>query len=70
MMRITVCRNTGRVQTMVMRALDNEERRLVVSVPWDQHPAVTLATVRDQLTEEEEVELRAALGLDVPPEPA
>jgi hypothetical protein len=68
--RITVCRNTGRVQTIVMRALDDNERRLVVSVPWDQHPAVTMATVRDQLTPEEEVELRTALGLDQPPEPA
>jgi hypothetical protein len=69
-MRITVCRNTGRVQTIVMRALDDNERRLVVSVPWDQHPAVTLATIRDQLTEQEEVELRAALGLDQPPDTA
>jgi hypothetical protein len=69
-MRITVCRNTGRVQTVVMRALDDNERRLVVSVPWDQPAVVTLAKVRDQLTEQEEVELRAALGLDLPPEPA
>jgi hypothetical protein len=65
-MRITLCRNTGRVQTIVMRALDNDERRLVVSVPWDQPAVVTLAKVRDQLTEQEEVELRAALGLDQP----
>jgi hypothetical protein len=69
-MRITLCRNTGRVQTIVMRALDNDERRLVVSVPWDQDPTITMAKVRDQLTEEEEVELRTALGLDLPPDTA
>jgi hypothetical protein len=69
-MKITVCRNTGRVQTIVMRALDSDERRLIVSIPWDQHPAVTLATIRDQLTEQEETELRTALGLDLPPDTA
>ncbi len=69
-MRITVCRNTGRVQTTVMRALDSDERRLIVSIPWDQHPTVTLATIRGQLSEQEETELRQVLGLDVPPEPA
>jgi len=68
--RITVCRNTGRVQTTVMRALDSEERRLIVSIPWDQHPAVTLAKVRGELTEQEETELRQVLGLDRPPESA
>jgi hypothetical protein len=69
-MRVTVCRNTGRVQTIIMRALENEERRLIVSCPWDQDAVVTLSLVRDQLTEQEEVELRQALGLDLPPDTA
>jgi hypothetical protein len=65
-MRVTVCHNTGRVQTTVMRALDSDERRLIVSIPWDQPPTVTLATIRGQITQEEEVELRRAFGLDTP----
>ncbi len=69
-MRVTVCRSTGRVQTMVMRALDSDERRLIVSIPWDQPGLVTMAAVRDQLTEQEEIELRQTLGLDQPPESA
>jgi hypothetical protein len=64
--KITVCRSTGRVRTTVLRTLDDDQRRLVVSIPWDQHPTVTLAAVRDQLTEEEAAELRAAFGLDRP----
>jgi len=55
---------------MVMRALDSDERRLIVSIPWDQPGLVTMAAVRDQLTEQEEIELRQTLGLDQPPESA
>ncbi len=62
-MKITICRSTGRVQTTVMRSLDSDQRRLIVSIPWDQPPTVTLATIRDQLTPEEHAEVAAAFGL-------
>ncbi len=63
-MRVTLSYGTDRHEVALVRVLDLDERRLHVAIPWDEHPAVTLATVRDQLTEQEETELRRALGLD------
>lgn len=67
-MKITVCRSTGRVATTVLRGLDGDERRLIVSTPWEQPPAETLALLADQLTTEEAAEVAAAFGIS-PQEP-
>lgn len=69
-MRVTVSYATDRLEVALVRVLDLDQRRLHVAIPWDQHPAVTLASIRDQLSEAEEVAVREALGLDQPPEPA
>jgi hypothetical protein len=65
-MQVTISYGTDRHEVALVRVLDLDQRRLHVAIPWDEHPAVTLATIRDRLTPEEEVELRAALGLDLP----
>jgi len=65
-MRITVCRSTERVTATVMRSMDGDQRRLIVSVPWRQRPIDTYQAVRDQLTHEEAQALAAAFDLDRP----
>jgi hypothetical protein len=65
-MRVTICRSIDRVATTVMRELDGEQRRLIVSVPWRQQPTDTYMAVRDQLTHEEAAALAAAFDLDQP----
>jgi len=64
--RITVCRSTDRTRVTVMRFLDDDQRRLIVSVLWTQQPTDTYRAVRDQLTSEEAAELAAAFDLHQP----
>ncbi len=66
-MRITVCRNTGRVNTTVLRSLDDDGRRLIISIPWQQPPAETLRAIADQLTSEEAAEVARAFGIEEGP---
>jgi hypothetical protein len=63
-MRVIVCQSTGRVRTIIMRGLVDDERRLTISTPWQQPPAETLAAIADQLTTEEAAEVARAFGLD------
>jgi hypothetical protein len=62
-MRVTACYSTGRTQTGLLRGLDGDERRIVISCPWGQDPARTVAAIWDQLTPAEQVEVAEAFGL-------
>jgi hypothetical protein len=62
-LRVTVCYSTGRTRTTVLRSLDDDQRRLIISVPWGQPATTTLAAIADQLTEAEQAEVAAAFGL-------
>lgn len=62
-MRISVAYSTGRTETSVTRALDGQRRRLIISCPWGQPPARTVAAVWNQLTAEEQAEVAQAFGL-------
>jgi hypothetical protein len=54
-----------------MRTLDNDERRLIISTPWDQPDATTIAAIWNQLTPQEQREVALAFGLDpIPPDEA
>src|SRR6266567_4764546 len=59
-MRITVSRSTDRTTTHLMRSLDDDERRLIISTPWDQPDAKTIGLIWNQLTEEEQRVVAAA----------
>jgi len=61
--RVTACYSTGRTQTGLLRGLDGEQRRIVISCPWGQDPARTVAAIWDQLTPAEQTEVAAAFGL-------
>ena len=69
-MRVTLCRSTYRTTTTVMRELDDDQQRIIISVPWRQSDRETFAAVADQLTEQEAAAVAEAFGLDRPPEPA
>ncbi len=62
-MRVTACYSTGRTQTGLLRGLDGDQRRIVISCPWGQDPARTVAAIWNQLTPAEQVEVAAAFGL-------
>jgi hypothetical protein len=47
--------------------LDGERRTLVIMAPWGQPIARTVAAIWNQLTQDEQVEVAAAYGLDQPP---
>jgi hypothetical protein len=64
-MRIVVCYNTGRTSVEVMRSLEHDQRRLIISAPWQQPRAATLAAIADQLTDEEAAEVARAFGVDL-----
>jgi hypothetical protein len=64
--KVTVCRSTGRTRTDVMRGLDDDERRLVISTPWDQPPAKTIAAVWDRLSPEEQHAVADVFNLPAP----
>lgn len=61
-----MCRSTDRTAATVLRELDGEERRLIVSVPWAQRPIETYQAVRPLLSREEAEALAAAFDLDPP----
>jgi hypothetical protein len=61
--RVTVCYATDRTRVDVMRTLENDRRRLIISAPWGQRPAETLAAVADRLTTQEAAEVARAFGL-------
>jgi hypothetical protein len=63
-MRISVSYNTGRTETSASRLLDGQRRTLVIQAPWRQPPAQTVASVWNQLTEQEQREVVEAFGLD------
>jgi hypothetical protein len=65
-MRITVSRSTGATRTDIMRGLDDDERRLIITTPWDQPDAKTIGAVWNLLTAEEQREVAAAFGLPAP----
>jgi hypothetical protein len=70
-MRITVSRSTGATRTDIMRGLDDDERRLIITTPWDQPDSKTLGLIWNQLVPEEQREVALAFGLDpIPPEEA
>lgn len=63
-MRITVTYSTGRTETSVLRELDGQRRRLIISCPWGQPPARTVAAIWGQLSDDEQRELAEAFGLN------
>jgi hypothetical protein len=65
-MKVIVCYSAGHVETLVMRGLVDDERRLILAVPWSQPPSTTLAAVRDRLTDEEAAEVARLFGLGRP----
>jgi hypothetical protein len=65
-MRITVSRSTGATRTDIMRGLDDDERRLIITTPWDQPDATTIAAIWNQLTPVEQAEVSKAFGLGEP----
>jgi hypothetical protein len=67
--RLIITYSTGRTTTGMMRGLVNGERRIIVSCPWRQPAAVTLAEIADRLTAEEMAVVRTAFGLGEPESP-
>ncbi len=65
-MRVTVSRSTGATRTDIARSLDDDERRLIISTPWDQPDAKTIGLIWNQLTEEEQRVVAAAFNLPAP----
>ncbi len=55
-----------RDEVTVMRVLDGERRRLAILCRFGQSLAEVYAAVADQLTDDEQVEVAAAFGLDQP----
>jgi hypothetical protein len=62
--RITTSYSTGRTETGVLRYLDGERRTLVIMAPWGQPVDRTIAAIWNQLTTDEQTEVRVAFGLD------
>jgi hypothetical protein len=60
-MRATISYSTERVRPVVVRVLDLDQRRVHVSVPWDETVPATLAAVRDLLDDDEYEAVRAVL---------
>jgi hypothetical protein len=69
-MTIALVFSTGRQETAITRQHEGRRFSLVVWCPWGQPPAETLTTIRNQLTNEEAVELYLALGLTADRSPA
>jgi hypothetical protein len=63
---ITMVYAPMRDECSILRVLDGERRRLAILCQFGQGPAEVYAAVADQLTTDEQAEVRLALGLDQP----
>jgi len=61
---ITMVYAPTRDEVSILRVLDGSRRRLCILCRFGQKPAEVFAAVADQLTTDEQVEVRLALGLD------
>jgi len=64
--RISFVYSTSRTEVNVLRMLEGQRRSLVIMCPAGQMPVQTLLKVRDQLTQDELLEIVQVLGLDRP----
>ncbi len=66
-MTITMIYAPMRDEVSILRVLDGERRRLAILCQFGQTPAEVYAAVADQLTTDEQVEVRLALSIGQPP---
>jgi hypothetical protein len=64
-MTITMIYAPTRDEVSIMRVLDGERRRLCILCQFGQRPAEVYTAIVDQLTAEEDVQVRLALDLDL-----